>query len=101
MVGATHYPVTPNSFFAISFGRSITRPSVFLCSDFAPLDGLELVFVGESGAVVDQHRGPWQSGRTFVPLPQLAVGLSVAYKSVRGDLAPPASLLLEWLAGTL
>ncbi len=100
-VGATHYPIWPNSFFSVSFGRSLSRPGIFLCCDFGPLDHLSLSFVNEAGAIISTDARPWPTGRTFVPLPQLATALSVSYKPDRGDLAAPASLVLEWLAASL
>ena len=98
-VGATHYPIWPLSFFSVSFGHSITRPNIFLCCDFGPLDNLSLDFVNDAGAVILTDARPWPTGRTSVPLPELATALSVSYKPNRGDIAPPASLVLQWLAG--
>jgi hypothetical protein len=100
-VGAAHYPIRNFDSFAVSFGQSFTRPRLFLCCDFGPLEGLEIAVLDASGNVISRVDGPWPTGRTFLALPQLAAGASVLYKSPREELAPPASLVLEWLAPAL
>jgi hypothetical protein len=100
-VGATHYPIWPQSFFSVSFARSLTRPGIFLCCDFGPLDHLDLDFLNDAGEIILPNARAWPTGRTFVPLPQDATALSVSYKPDRGELAPPASLILQWLAGII
>lgn len=100
-IGATHYPVRHGESFAISFGEGATRPRVFVCCDFGPIDGLRGSFTADSSAMISTVDGPWPTGRTLVPVPQDAAGLSVRYTSPRREMGPPASVLLEWFAAAL
>jgi hypothetical protein len=95
-VGASHYPILPLGSFSVSFSRS-NLPGVLICCDFGPLDGLRLSFRNVKGRIISNATGPWRTGRTFVSVPQSSALMFVTYMPRRRELAPPASLILEWL----